>query len=119
MNNFNYIKNNNKKVVILCFDIGDKHTFLNLKNKWKKELKECNVTCPILLIGNKCDLRLNKDNNPNDLVSEEEARKMANKLKAMNYLECSAKLKINVNNLFDIIIEEIVMKNLNTKSCCF
>ena len=55
------------------------------------------------MVGNKFDLRMNR------LVNENEARKMANKYEA-KYLVVSAKNGINIEMLFDYIIQDIIKR---------
>lgn len=54
---------------------------------------------PIILVGTKCDLRgLIKDKTQE--ISSKEAQQVANKIKAVKYLECSAKTQKGVTEVF-------------------
>merc|ERR1712080_24230 len=71
----------------------------NIPEKWTPEVKHFCPNVPIILVGNKKDLR----NDPNTIkelgkmkqepVKPEEGRAMAEKINAFAYLECSAKAR--------------------------
>lgn len=58
---------------------------------------------PYIVVGNKSDLRY--DSSQKDkLVSKEEAEKLANKVKAARYMECSAKTQESTLSIIIILI---------------
>ena len=79
----------------------------NIPEKWTPEVKHFCPNVPIILVGNKKDLR----NDPNTIkelgkmkqepVKPEEGRAMAEKINAFAYLECSAKSKEGVREVFE------------------
>ncbi|EDO37162.1 predicted protein, partial [Nematostella vectensis] len=85
-------------VFCLCFSVGDMDSFRHVENKWYAEVKNCSPNSPIIVVGTKTDLRENEnkkrgkkdDDSPTAIVSVKEGRKMAKKLGAKRYLECSA-----------------------------
>ena len=85
---------------LLVYDISRKNTFNNCIN-WYNELKKYTNNCVICLIGNKNDISENKRE-----VSFNEGNEFANK-KNMIFFEISAKNKNDVENCFNILIQEI------------
>ncbi|RZC37160.1 Ras, Miro, and/or Arf domain containing protein [Asbolus verrucosus] len=92
--------------ILVCFSIDSPQSLLNVTEKWAPELKYHCRKVPLLLIGNKMDLRNNNDVinelNKYDLhpVQFEEGMKVAKKIKAQTYMECSAKFLIGVKEVF-------------------
>lgn len=79
---------------VVIFDVTKKETF-NRATKWFHELNEFAARTPKILVGNKIDL-------PNREVSNEEAIALAQKYNC-NFLEVSALLGTNVNEIFNSI----------------
>ena len=79
---------------VVIFDVTKKETF-NRATKWFHELNEFAAGTPKILVGNKIDL-------PNREVSNEEAIELAQKYNC-NFLEVSALLGTNVNEIFNSI----------------
>lgn len=85
-------------VFCLCFSIVDVESFRNVERKWHKEVKQFAPKAPIVLIGTKLDLRDeykkrgkgDDGQRPVEMVSPKEAKKMARKVGALKYIECSA-----------------------------
>lgn len=63
-------------------------------------------TVPLILVGTKTDLREDSDiiqqlaDRGQDTVSIEQAEKVRSQIKAVKYLECSAKMNEGVKNVF-------------------
>ena len=93
------------KSIIICFDITDENTFINVKN-WLNEIEKNIHNIFIVLVGNKCDL------NNIRKVSFENAQLFA-KENNLFYIETSAKNNINVIELFNIIADKILEYNNN------
>ena len=84
---------------VVIFDVTNRETF-NRATKWFKELNEFAEGNPkIILVGNKIDL-------PNRVISNEEASSLAQKYNC-NFLEVSALLGINVNEIFNSLATSI------------
>jgi len=94
-------------VILMCFSIDSPDSLENIPEKWTPEVKHFCPNVPIILVGNKKDLR----NDPNTIkelgkmkqepVKPEEGRTMAEKINAFAYLECSAKSKEGVREVFE------------------
>ncbi|KAF3859966.1 hypothetical protein F7725_000221 [Dissostichus mawsoni] len=94
-------------VILMCFS-WTAPTAWNIPEKWTPEVKHFCPNVPIILVGNKKDLR-NDDHTRRELakmkqepVKSEEARDMANRINAFGYLECSAKTKDGVREVFEM-----------------
>ena len=84
---------------VVIFDVTNRETF-NKATKWFKELNEFAEGNPkIILVGNKIDL-------PNRIISNEEASSLAHKYNC-NFLEVSALLGTNVNEIFNSLATSI------------
>ena len=81
---------------IIVYNINHTNTFNNARS-WINEIKEKGQkNCIIVLVGNKCDL-------PNRNVNYEYAKKYANDNDIL-FIETSAKNNINIDNIFQIIV---------------
>jgi len=88
--------------IILMYDITKKNTFDSIKD-WYNSIKEVVEDFNLILIGNKCDLKDQRN------VSEEEGLKEAEKYK-IEYFEASAKEGINVEKSIDELLKKIIAK---------
>ncbi|XP_042277825.1 rho-related GTP-binding protein RhoF-like isoform X3 [Thunnus maccoyii] len=96
----------NVNVVLICYNIMCPSSFDNVFVKWYPEVQHFCDGAPIILVGCKADLREDKilvkklwasGQNAVTYIQGEEARR---KINAVLYLECSAKYKENVKDLF-------------------
>jgi len=94
-------------VILLCFSIDSPDSLENIPDRWTPELKHFCPKVPIVLVGNKLDLR----NNPETLealaklkqqpVTVAAGQEMATRIGAFAYLECSARTKEGVQQVFE------------------
>jgi Ras family protein A len=78
-------------VIIICFDISQRLSLINMKRYWIDELKRTFTRIdglPIVVCGLKRDLRSETD--PNGIIYPQEAYQAAQTLRADRYVECSA-----------------------------
>lgn len=111
-------------VILMCFSIDSPDSLENIPEKWTPEVKHFCPNVPIILVGNKKDLR-NDENIKRDLmkmkqepVRPEDGRAMAEKINAYGYLECSAKTKEGVREVFETATRAALQtkkKNKNIK----
>ena len=94
-------------VFLICFSVASPTSFENVREKWIPEIKHYCPGIPFVLVGTQSDLRddpnikakLSRSNQA--FISEQEAIKLAKKLKAVTYAECSALTQKGLKNVFD------------------
>ncbi|GLH14278.1 Ras-related protein Rab6 [Gryllus bimaculatus] len=111
-------------VILMCFSIDSPDSLENIPEKWTPEVKHFCPNVPIILVGNKKDLR----NDPNTIkelgkmkqepVKPEEGRAMAEKINAFAYLECSAKSKEGVREVFETATRAALQVKKKKKGRC-
>ncbi|KAL9959586.1 hypothetical protein ACROYT_G032920 [Oculina patagonica] len=93
-------------VILMCFSIDSPDSLENISEKWTPEVKHFCPNVPIILVGNKTDLRADENvkrelaKMKQEPVKTEEGSLMSEKISAYAYLECSAKTKEGVINVF-------------------
>jgi len=110
-------------IVLLCFSTVNRASFQAIKEKWYPEVNHYVRETPYILVGTKIDCRENKQVDPNlgrfDPVSTEMGQKMAEEIKAIKYLEVSAKTRHGLVNVFQESMNEVLShrekKVTNTK----
>uniref|UniRef100_A0AAV2M6T1 Uncharacterized protein n=2 Tax=Knipowitschia caucasica TaxID=637954 RepID=A0AAV2M6T1_KNICA len=112
-------------VILMCFSIDSPDSLENIPEKWTPEVKHFCPNVPIILVGNKKDLR-NDEHTRRELakmkqepVKPEEGREMATRISAVNCLECSAKTKEGVREVFEMATRAAleVRKRKKRKGC--
>uniref|UniRef100_B3GUZ9 Uncharacterized protein n=1 Tax=Schistosoma japonicum TaxID=6182 RepID=B3GUZ9_SCHJA len=94
-------------VVVLCFSVDNPDSLENVQEKWMPEIKSMLPKVPVILVANKKDLR-NDNVTKRELskmkqhpITESEGECIAKKIGARAYIECSAKHKEGVNQVFE------------------
>ncbi|XP_067684607.1 transforming protein RhoA-like [Haliotis asinina] len=97
-------------VILMCFSIDSPDSLDNIQEKWNPEVKHFCPHVPVILVGNKKDLR-NDDHTKARLaqskqfpVKTEEGQTLADRIGAVTYRECSAKTKEGVVDIFETAI---------------
>jgi len=111
-------------VILMCFSIDSPDSLENIPEKWTPEVKHFCPNVPIILVGNKKDLR-NDEGTKRELmkmkqepVRPEEGRSMAEKINAFSYLECSAKSKEGVREVFETATRAALQVKKKKKGVC-
>ena len=97
-------------VVLMVFSVDNRTSLDNIREKWVGEVRHFCPTAPIVLVGNKTDLRMDTatlerlDRAREEVVGEDEGEKMADKIKAVAYRECSAKTREGVREVFETAV---------------
>jgi len=97
----------NANVFLVCFSVTNPVSFENVTTKWYPEVIHFCPEVPQILVGTKLDLRSDsgtleklKSNGQNPITMEQ-GQELAKKIKAVKYLECSAKTGENLKTVFD------------------
>ena len=111
-------------VILMCFSIVSPDSLENIPEKWTPEAKNLCPNVPIILVGTKKDLR-NDNSTIKELgkmkqepVKPEEGRTMAEKINAFAYLECSAKSKEGVREVFETAARAALQVQKKRKRVC-
>lgn len=93
-------------VFLLCFDIIAPSSLDHIREKWYPEIQKHCPHAPIILVGNKIDLR----DDPNTIerlrhkymtpITREQGLDMAKNIQAVHYIECSALTTENLKAVF-------------------
>lgn len=90
----------------MCFSVESRVSFENVLSKWTPEVKCFCSKVPIILVGNKKDIRDDLGTlkeikgNIKEPVNSKEGQAMADQIHAFAYLECSAQTKEGVMEVF-------------------
>ncbi|KAM7375730.1 hypothetical protein PAMP_005509 [Pampus punctatissimus] len=107
-------------VFILCFSVTNPVSFDNITSKWIPQIRAGNPTSPIVLVGTQSDLRHNVDvlihldQRRAKPVILSQARRLARRIRAHDYVECSALTQHNLKDVFDRAIFAAI-KHKHTK----
>ncbi|XP_008412038.1 rho-related GTP-binding protein RhoA-C-like [Poecilia reticulata] len=108
-------------VILLCFSVVSRDSLANVKEKWTPEVRHFCPHVPIVVVGNKTDLR-NDENTRKMLTKQneepikyEEGKDMSNQIAAYSYQECSAKNKDGVRQVFDTAAKAALTNNSRGK----
>ncbi|KAL1484907.1 hypothetical protein MTO96_032301 [Rhipicephalus appendiculatus] len=114
-------------VVLICFALDNRASLVNVEQKWAPEIRKHLPKAPIILVGNKQDLR---DFDPQPLcevdprpdgdsfVSTSEGEAMLECIGGSAYVECSALMDQGLEKVFGAAIEEALKQKTQKKKCC-
>ncbi|KAI1695894.1 ras family domain-containing protein [Ditylenchus destructor] len=105
-------------VLLICFSIDSPDSLANVEAKWIKEARHFCPKVPIILVGNKKDLRAWSPL-AQELITYEQGKAVAEKIGAAQYLESSAKTKDGVSEVFICAARAALeRKNVRKKKFC-
>lgn len=103
-------------VILMCFSVDSPDSLENIPEKWVPEVKHFCPNVPIILVANKKDLRHDEDlKRP---VKSEDGRAMATRIGAYDYLECSAKTKEGIWEVFETATRAALQKRTTPQGDC-
>ena len=101
-------------VFLACFSVVSPSSFEHIHHKWYPEILHHCPGVPIILVGNKTDLR----EEPNIIahlqsermapITKAQGIEMAQKINAIKYVECSAKTQRGLKEVFHTAAEVVV-----------
>ena len=111
-------------VILMCFSVDMPDSLENIHAKWVPEVQHFCPNVPFLLIATKKDLR----NDPAtksalardklDVIRSDQGRNMGEKVGAYAYLECSAKTREGVREVFDAATRAALSKKNKRRGMC-
>lgn len=108
-------------VFLVCFDINNRDSFTKLQTTWLPEVKRYQNGTPIIIVGNKMDIRSESqlENAANDFVLHVEGVRLALREGAI-YCETSAKENRGVKEVFQTAVRYYnhQQPRLNPVGCC-
>jgi len=114
----------NANVFLICFSVVNPTSYENVSSKWYPEVIHFCPDVPQILVGTKTDLRKDdsiveklKSSGQNP-VTTEQGESLAKKIKAIKYLECSAKTGENLKQVFDEAVKSVLFRGAVQKKKC-
>ncbi|XP_037089945.1 ras-related C3 botulinum toxin substrate 1-like isoform X2 [Pollicipes pollicipes] len=101
-------------VFLICFSVVSPSSFENVTTKWCAEIKHHCPEAPVILVGTKIDLREDKEQlqQLSELglspVKREHGQKLAHKIRAVKYMECSALTQRGLKQVFDEAVRAVL-----------
>jgi Ras-related C3 botulinum toxin substrate 1 len=103
------------KVVVICFSLVDPSSLEDVPNEWLPEIKEYCPGVPYILVGTQSELRDRFAENADEYRSKgwepvptSRGEEMKRAIEAKAYIECSAKLQLNVKEVFQTAIKVVI-----------
>lgn len=104
-------------VIVICYSIDSPDSLMNVVEKWAPEVRHFCPGVPIILCGNKKDLRNNEETRlklsetKQVPVQIEDGIEVANSIEASAMVECSALTKAGVMQLFETAAQASLKKS--------
>ncbi|KAL3095265.1 hypothetical protein niasHS_007364 [Heterodera schachtii] len=111
-------------VILMCFSIDSPDSLDNIPEKWTPEVRHFCPNVPIILVGNKKDLRNDQQTirdlsrNKQEPVKSEQGKAIAEQIGAYAYLECSAKTKEGIREVFEKATQAALQQKKKKKKGC-
>ncbi|CCF59101.1 hypothetical protein KAFR_0G00680 [Kazachstania africana CBS 2517] len=99
-------------ILMVCYSVDNKVSLQNVRDQWFPEVKHFCGDTPIMLVGLKSDLYA--QDNIDDLVDPKEADILAKKLGAFVHIQCSAKTRQNIDDVFSTAITSLLPDDLSS-----
>ncbi|XP_005316806.3 rho-related GTP-binding protein RhoB [Ictidomys tridecemlineatus] len=111
-------------VIFMCFLVDSPDSLENIPENWVPEVKYFCPNVPIILVANKKDLRRDEHvrtelaRMKQEPVRTDDGRAMALRIQAYDYLECSAKTKVGVREVFETARCAALQKRYGAQNGC-
>ncbi|XP_005103070.1 cell division control protein 42 homolog [Aplysia californica] len=92
------------EVLLLCFSVRDRESFSSVIDSWYPEVRRlARRKCPVVLVGTQTDMRGKVPET--ETVTPAEAHRLAKKIGARLYVECSSKERHGLHSVFRNVLE--------------
>ena len=114
----------NANVFLVCFSVVNPVSYENVLAKWIPEVSHFCPNVPQILVGTKLDLRddpviRDKLSNQNQTpITTEQGNELARKIKAIKYMECSAKTSQGLKAVFDEAVKAVLFAKPKKSGGC-
>lgn len=101
-------------VFLVCFSIAHRASLVNVTEKWIPEIRHYCPDTPVVLVGTKLDIREEEYHRHkhlpknNEFVMCQEGQNLANRLRAVSYVECSSKTQEGLNKVFEEAVKAVI-----------
>jgi len=101
-------------VFLVGFSVISPASFENVRAKWVPEIQHHCPNTPMILVGTKLDMREDKETLDRlaekklSPITTEQGMKMAQEIKAVKYMECSALTQKGLKDVFDEAIRAVI-----------
>uniref|UniRef100_A0A646QHU4 RasRelC3 n=1 Tax=Hemiscolopendra marginata TaxID=943146 RepID=A0A646QHU4_9MYRI len=106
----------NTDVFLLCYSVDNLNSYDNILSKWCPEVRHHCPKAPIVLVATKTDLR--DDDAVKKAISPGEGKKLRSKIKAVKYVECSAKTRQGLKEVFEEAARAVLKPRPAMKPSC-
>ncbi|XP_012940339.1 ras-like GTP-binding protein Rho1 isoform X2 [Aplysia californica] len=104
----------NSDAVIVCFSLDNEESLKNIHNLWIPEMQKLCPRVPMILVGNKLDLR-EEAYKPDGFIKESKGLQAVKKHKMVTYLETSSLNDTNVDKVFETAMAEAAKRKKQNK----
>lgn len=104
----------NTDLIIFLYAIDSYNSFDNITKKWLTEVQTFSPDVNILVIGNKKESRLNDSQKT---VSYEDGNRLAEKINAVGFIECSAFDEEGLNNVVQTLLKTLTVGENKSTGC--
>ncbi|GAM24256.1 hypothetical protein SAMD00019534_074310 [Acytostelium subglobosum LB1] len=114
----------NANVFLICFSITNPVSYENVLTKWYPEVLHFCPEVPQILVGTKLDTRDDRtiieklESQGQRPISTEQGNELARKIKAVKYMECSAKTSLHLKQVFDEAIKSVLFMKKKKRTRC-
>ncbi|RNA26382.1 rho-related GTP-binding [Brachionus plicatilis] len=110
----------NSDIILVCYSVENPESLTNIIEKWYPELRYFCPQTPVILVGNKKDLRdefreSKVKKNVIKPLSTPDGEVMASRIRAHVFFECSSKTGEKVNDIFETAAIIVLMNNIMRK----
>ncbi len=108
-------------IFLVAFSVVGPSSYSNVQTKWVPELQHHATGVPFILVGTKTDLREDKETlaqltqQGKSPFKKETGEKLATKIGAVKYMECSALTQKGLRPLFEDAVKIVLMPNATPK----